>query len=279
MMRISRWFLSLLILILLPACNLPTSKKATPTVDFIATTVAETLVALPSKTPPSTQSAGPTAAQSAATQPANETPTSTASPSPTPPGDPKSWLGTPTKLDTLDNPQGFGLAGGYEDDAAKIVVSDGAMIMTSFSTVGWRTWRVRPPELSNAYLDAAFRTVNCTASDQYGLVFRAPNYDTGYGYYFGVTCDGRYSFSRWDANGTSALVNLTPDTNILSGPGQTNRLGVMAKGQNIKLYINGNSVKEIEDAGMASGFFGAFIGGFSGNFTVQMEEIAYWLNP
>ncbi len=111
------------------------------------------------------------------------------------------------------------------------------------------------------------------------LVFRAPNYDTGYGYYFGVTCDGRYSFSRWDANGTSALVNLTPDTNILSGPGQTNRLGVMAKGQNIKLYINGNSVKEIEDAGMASGFFGAFIGGFSGNFTVQMEEIAYWLNP
>ncbi len=45
MMRISRWFLSLLILILLPACNLPTSKKATPTVDFIATTVAETCCA------------------------------------------------------------------------------------------------------------------------------------------------------------------------------------------------------------------------------------------
>lgn len=196
-----------------------------------------------------------------------------------PSGDPRSWLGTPTKLDTLDSPQGFGLAGGYEDSAAKIVVSNGAMIMTSYSTVGWRTWRVRPPELSNAYLEAVFRTTNCVGSDQYGLVFHAPNYDTGFGYYFSVTCDGRYGFSRWDANGTSTLVNLTPDTNILSGSGQVNRLGVMIKGQKIQLYVNGNSVKEVEDAALASGYFGAFIGGFSGNFTVQMEEIAYWLNP
>jgi len=277
-MRVLRWLLSLLILGVLPACNLPTSQKVTPTADFVSTSVVETLTSLPSKTPPLTQTANPTATQSVATQPPNETPTATISPSPSPSGDPRSWLGTPTKLDTLDSPQGFGLAEGYEDNAAKIVVSNGAMIMTSYSTVGWRTWRVRPPEWSNAYLDATFRTVNCSSSDQYGLVFHAPNYDTGFGYYFSVTCDGRYSLSRWDANGTSALVNLTPDTNILSGAGQTNRLGVMIKGQNIKLFINGNQVKETEDAALTSGFFGAFIGGYSGNFTVQMDEIAYWLN-
>ncbi|MCC6147914.1 MAG: hypothetical protein IT308_10145 [Anaerolineaceae bacterium] len=281
-MRTLRLFILLLLLTLLSACNLPAAQKNTPTTDFIATTVAKTLTALPSKVPLFTQDTGPIATIPAPTLSPSETPKSSASPSPTPSqlpaGDPRLWLGTPAKVDTLDSPQGFGLAGGYEDSAAAITISGGAMTLKSFSTTGWRTWRVRPPELSAAYIEAPFHTLTCSGSDQYGLVLRAPNYDTGFGYYFAVTCDGRFNFSRWDANGTAVLVPSTPDNNILSGSGQTNRLGVISNGQKFQLYINGNLVKELEDAALPSGFYGVFIGGFSGAFTIQMDEIAYWTN-
>ena len=278
-MRFFRLVISSLLVAVISACNLPSTAKITPTEDSVAAAVRETLTALPTKTAVSTQIILlPTETQTSTPTP-ETTPTNAASPSPTPSGDPKSWLGVPTRIDTLDSAQGFGLAGGYEDSAARLVVSDGAMIMTSFSAVGWRTWRVRPPELSNAYLEGTFRTTNCSGSDQYGLVLRAPNYDTGFGYYFGITCDGKFSFSRWDATGNASLVTPTTDSSILQGSGQINRLGVMAAGNKFTLYINGIKIKDFEDNALAAGFFGAFLGGFSGNFTVQLEEIAYWVQP
>lgn len=278
-MKTSRLVFTFLVLMALSACNLPMKNKATPTKNLVAAAVEQTLTALPTKTALRTLVISlPTAEETKTPSPEN-TASPVFNPTPTTTGDPVSWLGNPTKLDPLDNPQGFGLEGGYEDSAARIVVSDSAMVMTSFSTVGWKTWRVRPPSISNAYISANFRTLGCSGSDQYGIVFRAPNYDTGFGYYFSITCDGKYGLSRSDSNGSATLVNPTLESGILQGPGQSNRLGAMLKGNQITLYINGKVVKELEDNSLSSGFWGAFIGGFSGNFTVQMEDIAYWLQP
>lgn len=274
-MRMRKFTLLLALCFLTIACNLPTAKKITPTVDFIATNVAETLEVLPTRTPLILQI---TATSSVMPEPSQATPTITGTPLPTPSGDPRSWLGNPSKTDTLDSPQGFGLAGGYEDEAANLAVGNGVMTMNSRSATGWRTWRVRPPELSNAYIEATFRTLNCTGNDQYGINLRAPNYDTGFGYYFAITCDGRYQFFRSDSSGTTTLASLSPETHILTGNGQTNRLGVMSKGDKLTLFINGNLVQEFEDPAFSSGFFGVFMRGFSGNLTVELDEISYWNN-
>ena len=80
----------------------------------------------------------------------------------------------------------------------------------------------------------------------YGLVFRAP--DANAGYFFGVTCDGRYNLTSRDfEDGTDVvLISLTQGA-INTGSGATNRLGVEADGNQIKLYANDTLLQEVTD--------------------------------
>jgi len=196
-----------------------------------------------------------------------------------PPEDPAITLGQATGRDNLDGTGGFGLSSPYDDGTSRMSISNGVMNLSSTSTQGWRGWRLRPPELTNAYIEATFNTVSCSGSDTWGVVFRARSYDSGFGYYYGMTCDGRYSLSRWDDNGTRALISLTSSDKILSGNGQTNRLGIWTQGNRIKLYMNGKLIHEIDDTAFTKGYYGPFISGYSGGLSVQLDGIAYWNIP
>jgi hypothetical protein len=269
------WLLGLLVF-LVSGCNLP-ARDPLPSSDLIETIVVQTLDAIPTATPEPIQ-----------TQPEIELtemvvltiePTATQTFTPTP-GDLLANLGNPILKDTLDRGNGFGIsAGGYSDEAAEITVANGAMNMSSRSTTGWRTWRVRPPETADAYLEGIYQTNNCSGSDQYGLVLRAPNYESGHGVYFGLTCDGRYSLLRWDNSGLSTIVSAASSQFIESGPGKTNRLGILAKGSNFKLFANGQMLQEVSDAALEKGFFGAYIIGNSGILNVSLHEITCWPAP
>lgn len=244
-----------------------------PTADAVATLVAITLASIPTTTEvPVTR-----------TPTATETTTQTITPTPTESSeDPKASLGNPVWKNNLNDPIAFFGSGGnsYEDDYTKIMISNGVMTITSFSTQGYRGWRLTSPTPKDMYLEATFHTKNCSGEDQYGMVLRAPNYDDGYGYYFGVTCNGEYKLSVWDANGRSSLASGPAQEIIHSGPNQTNRIGIMAKGNTFKLYANGKLIEEVDNSSTQSGgHIGAYIAGHSGNLIVEMDEIAYWNVP
>ncbi len=268
----------LVLALLLSACNFPQPPQ-TPTPDALATAVAETLTAqplfeetatpFPSETPVEAIEPSPTPSQ---------TPTATVSAE-----DPLTWLGNPAHRDPLDSGSGFGIGdSGYDDGVTKINLVSGALRFSSSSTTGWRGWRLRPPAIQDFYLEAKYNVVSCGGADVYGIVFRAPDpkFEDGRGYYFGITCDGRYTLTSWSASGTRAVITLTSTDAINTGASQTNRIGAMVKGSNIKLYINGKLVQDLEDTTLTeAGAYGGFIGGFSGNLTVDMDEIAYWNLP
>ncbi len=68
-----------------------------------------------------------------------------------------------------------------------------------------------------------------------------------------------------------------PARRSLKGPNQTNRVGVMANGENIKLFINGKMVHEIADATFAQGYFGLFINSEkTPNLTAKINQVDYW---
>jgi hypothetical protein len=189
-------------------------------------------------------------------------------------------LGNPTWSNTLDSGTSFGLdAGGYQDENTKIIITGGAMVLTSYSTLGYHGWRLTSPTPKNFYLEAIYITQSCSGSDEYGVVFRAPDYASGKGYYYGLRCSGEYNLFRWDDAGLTALMNWTSSTNILAGSGQTNRLGILANGNSIKLYANGKLLTEISDSKFLDGHFGAYISGYSGSLTVNLDQIAYWNLP
>ena len=121
----------------------------------------------------------------------------------------------------------------------------------------------------------------CSGRDSFGVVLRASHIDIGQeGYLFGISCDGRYSLRQWDGEELTKLVDWTPTDELQPGGGETYRLGIMAEGDRFTLYINGVMVHEITDSAYDEGMFGVFVSAASTpNFTVEEEEMAYWLLP
>ena len=270
--------------VLLAGCNLPGRDRPvpTPTADVVATEVQRMLTELPTNT---SQPARPTATRPAETvSPVPPLATETPAPSPTAPAtltatlnpaDPASTLGKPVWKDTLDSAKNFYL---YENENTRIEQGSGTLKLTSLSAVGWHGWTltyVQKP--ANFYLEAVFKTGDCSSSDLYGLIFRASKENAGY--FYGVTCDGHYNlYSRdFNNNTNTEIKSLQANATILQGSAQTNRLGVLANGDKLTLFANGVLVDEVQDSTYSAGYFGPFIAGnATAGFSVELDEIGLW---
>ncbi len=269
--------LTFTLLIALAGCNLPVAPQdATPTADLVATQVAELLTAQPSPTQP--QAATQPPAETPTTPPTAEPATPTAEPSPTPttnPGDPAASFGEPSWQDSLDTAKNFYL---YENDNTKVEAEDGALALTGRNANGWLGWSLTYAQQPvNFYLEGTFRVRDCSGADLYGLVFRANKENAGY--FYGVTCDGRYNLYARDFNNNTdtELIALTPATAITTGSNQVNRLGVLAQGSKISLYVNGTLVGETDDSTYSSGYFGALVAANqTAGFRVDLDLIRLW---
>lgn len=275
----------LLTTLLLASCNFPLT-QSTPKPDLLGTTVAQTLTAFPPEASPTATKSTNVSLTPTSTQQPSPTSTSTEAPSATattPADDPAQTLGQPTWVDTLDNGKTFwGSANPvYEDDYTRIKVENGAMVLTSITTTGWKGWRLAYLKPDRFYLEGAFKTHTCSDGDQYGLTVRAPDYESGYGYDIGLTCAGKAFLRVWDSANFRNLITPEENPAIHSGSNQTNRLGVWVDGQTLKIYVNGVYFKEVKDNTYKDpGYFGVFItGGSTPNFTVELDELSYWNLP
>jgi hypothetical protein len=274
----------LIVILLLSGCNLPGRENPipSPTADVVATEVQRLLTQAPTSTPAPTQPAPsqPSPTLTASLPPATDTP----APSPTAPAtltatvnpsDPASSLGSPTWKDTLDTAKNFYL---YENENTRIEMGDGALKLTSLTAIGWHGWTltyaVKP---ANFYLEGTFKTGNCSGTDLYGLIFRASKENAGY--FFGITCDGQFNLFTRDFNNnlTTEILAFQSNAAIVQGAGQVNRVGVLANGNKLSLYVNGVLLTDITDSTYTEGYFGPFIAGNqTTDFTVELDEIAMW---
>jgi hypothetical protein len=266
----------ILAVLLLAACNLPTRPidTPTPTVDLVATQIANLLATQESVTrnaPLATQPPSPTPS---ATPEATPTPPPTPTPT-TNPSDPALSLGDPTWKDSLDTAKNFYL---FENDQTKVEAEDGALALTGRNANGWLGWSLTYAQNpSDFFLEATFRTRTCAGSDLYGIVFRASKENAGY--FFGVTCDGRYNLTYRDLNNDiqKELISMKAASAIQAGSDQINRLGVFAQGDKISLYINGSLIDEVTDSTRSSGYFGAFVAANqTAGFRADLDQIKLW---
>ena len=286
----------IIILTMLPslACNISLDFSDTAlgnqNDDPAGTSVARTLTV---QAPPAADQGQPPAADSPANPAAAQPPaaslppalTATASPTPTVTVTPSATV-TPTlalragepdkKIDFSNGDGGF-----YSDDDENTIITpkNGTLELTSTMRVtGWHGWSMHFDKIDNFYLESTINVVNCAGSDQYGMVFRGPSYTKGY--FFGLTCSGSYFLDYLDGK-YIPIIGDTASQSINTGSGQTNRLGVLANGENLTLYINDQKVQELRDPNFTGqGVFGIFIAAYqTPNFTIQLDEIAYWLNP
>ena len=269
----------ILISLVLSGCNMSAQPSATP--DQVGTEVSKLLTEVPSVSQTAAVTSPVIATTAATLTPTIEnTTTPTVTPTATQaPDDPAVSLGSPAWQDTFESGKSWGLgSSGYSDDYTKITVENGSMVLTSYSTQGWLSWRLNSQKPQNFYLEGTFSTESCTGSDQYGLIYRAPDYSSGYGYYLGATCDGRISIRRWDSSGTTAVFDWKTEDSYHGGTNHTNRLGILVDDSTMTIYLNGAKAEEISDSGIsAAGHLGVFIAGQEASgFTVKLDEIAYW---
>ncbi|MBN1370593.1 MAG: hypothetical protein JW987_01435 [Anaerolineaceae bacterium] len=281
-MRISP-FVLLAAMLVLSACNLPTTSEPSPTADLVGTEVSRLLTEQPVEQLPGPGDT-PVPIPSSTTAPDN-TPEPTLPPTPEPsftpttnPGDPRQVYGEPSWNDSLSSDNNFWKD---ENDHTKIASGDGVLLLTGKTTDGWHGWSLTYAQSpTNFYLEGNFRTQTCAGNDLYGLVFRAGKESSGY--FYGFTCDGEYRVRAIDFNNdlNSELVELKSSPSILSGSNQANRIGVLAQGNKFTLYANGVLLEEITDGTFTSGYIGAFVAANSTpNFTVELDEISLWNLP
>jgi hypothetical protein len=288
--------------IVLSGCGpAPTPVPFLPPDDLIATQVSVLLTA----SPPAVLEPTPTVVETSppavvtATSPAVVEPTSTIvpatetpipEPSPTGPplptptltptlaaGDPRLELGSPSFQDrSFMVERNWG--GPWIGDFTEGRFENNQLLMTSVGPDGWSvTW----PRPENFYLEMTAATGQCSGRDRYGLVVRAPD-PPDRGYLFGITCDGRYSFRRWDpdAGRYHVLVDWTESTHINAGPNQSNRVGLKVEGTRFGMYVNGHFLRETFDDHLEDGRFGPYIGhDQTVGFTIAISEFAYWELP
>jgi hypothetical protein len=236
------------------------------------TQVAEQVTATPIPSEPTPTQITP--------EPTVEPPSPSATQEPTPtstpiPGDPAEILGDPDGLDTFDNANNWEL---FDDRCFKSEITGGKYEMTAKGLPGVACWEVTWAKMLDYYTQVIIEMPEtCRDDDRFGLFFRTP--DIQVGYLYGLTCDGRYIMTKWDGETTEVLANFATSEYINVGPGQVNRLGVIADGARYYLYVNGVLLKEVEDESyIDDGKIGFYIRASSeDSFMVRFDDLAVWL--
>ena len=168
------------------------------------------------------------------------------------------------------------------DDYTSATFRDERMYVTALTgTDGWRLATL--PSLEDFYAEVSGAFEACSGTDHFGLIVRIPERNPAdRGYLFGISCDGRYSFSEWDGSVEprglwTTHINWTAHPAVVQGAGQTNRVGVMATGNLFELYVNGVKVADFQDDSFPDGFLGFYIGSDeTDQLTVRVSEFSYW---
>lgn len=164
-----------------------------------------------------------------------------------------------------------------DTDETRFKVEDGQLVMESINAGGYDEWGLSSrTEAGDFYIEVTATIGDeCAGKDSFGLLFRAQ--DPNQTYVFGFACDGSYRLYKWDEDEYTGLVEWKSSPHIMTGPNQTNRLGLLAEGETFKLYANGKVLGTASDDQFERGRFGLFIGSrTTDHFKVSVEEVAYW---
>ena len=290
-----KWLLTVPLLVTLTlACTLSGQPTATVDEDAVATKVALTMAAQnPQIEEPTPQNDGSGGGEDEQQPPATETPIPTETPTNTPEPTATETL-TPTPEPTLpmgidelnlgnpDASYGFNSKGAfytYTASDSKVEVKDGTLQFTIYDAISWTIWSFSSLELEDFYFEISVKMPdNCQGTDRGGIIFGTPIGETDQGINYQISCDGRYRLFIYDGIETTTLINWTSSDEIDGGPGKTNRIGVMHRGQKITLYINGMLVEQIsDDTYVGKSRIGINMGVDNhNNVTITFDDAAYW---
>lgn len=303
--------LSLVIILLLGACQLPAPDGGSPVAQTspTATSVFGEATNTPAPVKPAADQPQPTATQPPAVTNTLPPPTATAVP-PTSTSQPvtDAQAPAPTKTATRQPAVAFDPFTTYgepkykndmvyanisewappetnalpDNKDIKLVFKDGKLYVTGKQRE-FSTWWFSYHSLKDFYLQMTFDTETCAGNDAYGMMVRGPEHLAGvsYGYVIAFTCDGKVWVFRldgvdpWDAED---LVDEYPSGYVKAGSDKENTIGVRAEGNVLSIVVNGYLLETIRDNEYSQGRFGVFVrAANTEDYTYRLTKFAYWI--
>lgn len=175
----------------------------------------------------------------------------TLQPTPTTASDPA--RGTLIFADQFDDPQAWSLGRGGGGQAA-LGVNELTLAVQRPS--GYVSSLRRATELGDFYLEITAAPTICRGGDEYGLLLRVGSEQDFYR--FSLTCDGQARVDKLFQGGASSPQPLTPNAAIPRGAPSSTRLSVLATGDDLYFYANGEYLFTVRDPSLFSGAIGVF---------------------
>lgn len=112
------------------------------------------------------------------------------------------------------------------------------------------------PDLGDFYAEITTSPVLCSARDEYGFLFSVYG---GIQYYsIGLSCSGEARLERFDGGGITTLYPWTRSAAVPAGAPSVTKLAVLAVGDEIQIFINGESLFSVGGQQRRYGSFGVY---------------------
>lgn len=186
--------------------------------------------------------------------------------------DPSQLFGDPKSEDTFERgSSGFGLSAGLNDDPnIRIIALNNRLSLEPKKNNGWISWRLRPPSVNDGAAEMSFSIITCARGDRTGILMRSPDYNSGHGYYFSLSCEGTVSILR-----DSTVINTADARGVFkNSSGDVNVMTALVRGNNLTLVLNGESLLSVQDETYKEGFSGFFTAP-QGQNTLTMDVLSY----
>ncbi len=183
-------------------------------------------------------------------------------------------LGAPTWTDNMDSSGRWYLV---NTSGTTFKIEGGYLVMTAHDAGGLDEWGLGAVgDQMDFALEVTVKTGStCSGLDRYGVIFRAP--DPSQGYVFEFSCDGRFRLYEWDGETYTGIQNWKASGAIVGGGDKTNRMGLIAEGDSVKLYANDQMIGEYNIPDYPSGRFGLVVGAKdTAGFKASVDVVKFW---
>jgi len=159
-----------------------------------------------------------------------------------------------------------------QSSAASIAIGKDELTLALHQPGGYLYSLQKEPLLGDFYLEITASPNLCKDADEYGLLLRVtPSIEF---YRFSLSCDGRVRVDKYFHDTASSPQPWTFSGAVPPGAPSTSRLGVWAKGREMRFYINDQYQFSISDPSLPVGSLGVFVRSAGENdLTVSFSDL------
>lgn len=138
-------------------------------------------------------------------------------------------------------------------------------------------WSRNDLTAGNFFAEVSAEVGPCEELDGYGMAVRINGDQANNAYTLEFSCSGEYRMRVFRGGGVEVLLDWSSSDSISMGPGETNRMGLLAKGSDLYAFANGKLLGQASSTLYYSGTFGLFASAAqSSEVGVDFDDFTVW---